>query len=121
LSYWIEDCSGWLYRQPAKVEQMTGPMMERLLAIIADTEASQERTIAKMDAHQKRMEASMNAWRNNMKTRQETTEAGLETDQERVEAEIKTCLVEVEATELEANPKEKWGVDEQQEVPLWLQ
>jgi hypothetical protein len=33
-------------------------------------------------------------------------EARIETDQEQIEAEIKTGLVEVEATDLEANPKE---------------
>jgi hypothetical protein len=47
----IEECSGWLYRQPAKMEQMTEPMMERLLAIMADIKSNQEWMIAKMDAH----------------------------------------------------------------------
>jgi hypothetical protein len=107
---------------------MTEPIMGGLLAILVDIEASQEQTIAKMVAHSERMETNMNAWRNKMKARQKTaeayterTETRIETDQERMEAEIKTCLVEVEATDLDANPEEKGAVDEQQEVPRRLQ
>jgi hypothetical protein len=37
------------------------PMMEPLLAIMADIKASQEWAIAKMDAHQERMKTNMNA------------------------------------------------------------
>jgi hypothetical protein len=46
---------------------MTEPMMERLLASLADTKASQERAKVKMDAHHERIEGNMNAWRNKMK------------------------------------------------------
>jgi hypothetical protein len=41
---------------------MAEPMMECLLAIVADIKCSKEWTIAKMDAHWERMEATMNAW-----------------------------------------------------------
>jgi hypothetical protein len=34
MIYWIEDCNGCLYRQPSKVEQITEPMMEGLMAIV---------------------------------------------------------------------------------------
>jgi hypothetical protein len=47
--------------QPTKMEQMIEPMMECLLAIMADIKSSQEWMIAKIDAHQERMEVSMNA------------------------------------------------------------
>jgi hypothetical protein len=36
LSYWIEDYNDWFYRQTSKLDQMAEPMMERLLAIMAD-------------------------------------------------------------------------------------
>jgi hypothetical protein len=83
----------------------------------ARTEAIQEEIIAKMETYQGRMEANINAWQNKMKACPERTESSTETGQEPVEDEIKTCLVEVEATDLRANPKEKETVAEEQEVP----
>jgi hypothetical protein len=47
----------------------------------------------------------------------EGTEARIETNQEPMEAETKTGLVEMEATDLEANPEEKEAMVEQQKVP----
>jgi hypothetical protein len=41
---------------------MMEPMMESLLAILADTGGRQEGTRAKMDANQERMEFNVNAW-----------------------------------------------------------
>jgi hypothetical protein len=59
-----------------------------------------------------------------MKALRETTDTypdyygvRIETGQEPVEAEIKISLIQVEATDLEANPEEKDTVAEQQEVP----
>jgi hypothetical protein len=43
-------------------------------------------------------------------------ESRIEAGQEPGEAEIKTCLVEVEATDLEANSEDKQTIAEQQEV-----
>jgi hypothetical protein len=43
-SGWIGDCSGWLYRQATKMEQM----MEHLVATIEKMETNQERMEAKI-------------------------------------------------------------------------
>jgi hypothetical protein len=46
LNYWIEDCSGWLCHQPAKMKQMT----ERLLVAIEKMETNQGKMMANLDA-----------------------------------------------------------------------
>jgi hypothetical protein len=78
------------------MEQMMEPMLECLLAIMAETKASQEQMTAKMDAHQERMEANMNAWRNKMKASREVTqaypkrtEARIETNHDPMEAKLR--------------------------------
>jgi hypothetical protein len=52
-----------------------------------------------------------------MRAHREVMEARVETDQEPAEAKIKTGLVEVEATDLEANPDGIESIAEHQEVP----
>jgi hypothetical protein len=46
---WIENCSGWVYHQPTKMEQM----MERLVAAI-------EKMGAKTDTNQKQVKTGKN-------------------------------------------------------------
>jgi DNA repair exonuclease SbcCD ATPase subunit len=66
-NYWIEHCNGWLYHQLTKMEQMTEPVMERLLAIM-------EKLVAKMMADLDAYQEKMAAWLEEMKDdRKETT------------------------------------------------
>jgi hypothetical protein len=58
-SGWIGDCSGWLYHQPTKIEQM----MEHLVAFVEKIDAKQTKT----DASIKEVIADMRDWRKEMK------------------------------------------------------
>jgi hypothetical protein len=60
LSYWTEDCNGWLYYKLTKIKQMTEPTMECLLAIM-------EKFEAKLDAHQERWMPGYKKWRTDEK------------------------------------------------------
>jgi hypothetical protein len=55
FSAWTSQyCSGWLYHQPTKMEQMTERVMERLLVI---REKLVAKMMAKLDAYQEKMDA----------------------------------------------------------------
>jgi hypothetical protein len=51
IVYSIEDCSGWFYCQPIKMEQITEPMMVRLLDIMEKFVA---KMMTKLDAYQEK-------------------------------------------------------------------
>jgi hypothetical protein len=44
----MDDCSGWLYRQPTKIEQTTEPMMDREVALMEEIRTNQAKTDANL-------------------------------------------------------------------------
>jgi uncharacterized protein (UPF0305 family) len=77
VSYWIEDYSGWLYRQHAKVEQM----MERLVATIEKMDAKSDTNLQEMKAGHKHLNEGMLA--------------KMETNQERMDAHHKRMMARI--------------------------
>jgi hypothetical protein len=73
-------------------------MMERLLAVVAGIEVSQERMIAKMDVHQERMDSHHQEMMVIMKACLGKPKVKMETGQEKLKA-----------TDLEPNPGKRKG------------
>jgi hypothetical protein len=94
--------------------------VERMEAKMDSNQEEMKTNQAKMDANLKEIIAEMRVWRKKMEAMEaypEKMEARVKTNQEPVEAKIKTGLFEVEAMDLEANPKEKEVMAEQHGVP----